>query len=314
MRRSRFCTQPIRCLLLIGFDSLRAAEEGAEGLERSLGRPGSTFAGWRGSSSGQQVMPRSLEQDKRGSSGNQIESRPHLFDRPERVARALNKKRRSAQGRKMVRAKFGRQARRMKRVGEKQQSVGDGGIFGGEQRGLASAVGMAAEKYPGALERNLLKRHDRIPQSLAVPGGVSAKGRSVRTLLPVGKVTAEHREAGAGEDGCEGRKQSRFAIRARAVGEHQGVRGRLGGAVQEAAYRRREVTRERSCFRMGFASQAEPPECQAGIITPTSDHALASPGDLRSTRRHADGNRRGVPRPLGSRHIAAPPSPGCGPA
>jgi hypothetical protein len=123
----------------------------------------------------------------------------------------------------MGRAKLQGAVRRVKWVGDKQQAVCDRGVFGEEQGCLPSAVGMAAEEHPGVSGRHRIERADGIPQSFPVLRGLSGKGRSVRALLPVGKVTAKYGESGAREDAGQGHQQGRFAVGARAVRKRQGI-------------------------------------------------------------------------------------------
>ncbi|MCU1337164.1 MAG: hypothetical protein JWO19_2745 [Bryobacterales bacterium] len=62
----------------------------------------------------------------------------------------MNKKRGNTQRRKVTDSKLGRLSRRMQRIREQQESVGQTGIFGRDHARLPAAVGLAGEMYGNA--------------------------------------------------------------------------------------------------------------------------------------------------------------------
>ena len=89
---------------------------------------------------------------------------------------------------------------RMQRVGKQEERVGERGIGGGEHGGLASSVGMAAEKYAaGDLAADCF---DCLANALLVAGGAAALGRSVGAELAERQIAAEDEQAGFAEGVC----------------------------------------------------------------------------------------------------------------
>src|SRR5581483_802071 len=78
--------------------------------------------------------------------GDEFQRSLQLFDRSETVTSALNKQRWLGELRGMIGAQAFRFARRVKRIGRQQQTVGNAGIFSAEHAALAASVGVASEK------------------------------------------------------------------------------------------------------------------------------------------------------------------------
>src|ERR1700683_5042749 len=74
-------------------------------------------------------------------------------------------------------------------------------------------------------------------ESLLVALRAAARWRSLWPRLAEGKVAPQHRQAHLAKGGCQRNKQRRFAVRSRAVGQHDAVPGWACGKVEEAADR-----------------------------------------------------------------------------
>src|SRR5215470_8519721 len=85
--------------------------------------------------------------------GNEFEGGSHFGNRAEGVASAMNEERGRGQLREMAGTKLRWFSRRMKRVGEQQQSVDQLRVFGDQDGGLAPSVGMAAQKQASLRSR-----------------------------------------------------------------------------------------------------------------------------------------------------------------
>src|SRR5437660_3859658 len=109
----------------------------------------------------------------------------------------------------MLRALLLGTARGMERVGEQQETGNQVWFFGAEHAGLASAVGMAAEKNAGLFllvrakiptslrvrekwgAQTVFQRSDRVFQAGTIAGGVAGAGWAEGSCLAVGQIAAE---------------------------------------------------------------------------------------------------------------------------
>ena len=114
---------------------------------------------------------------------NLRDRRAQFLDRRERIARAVDEQRGRAQLRKECRAQLLGLARRMQRIGEQQQAVGQIGMLGRGHRGLPSAVGMPSREdaprrvLPHAPPPPPARLRDRAP---APAGNGDPLGRATR--------------------------------------------------------------------------------------------------------------------------------------
>jgi hypothetical protein len=124
----------------------------------------------------------------------------------------------------------------MQRVREQEQSVNQSLILGGQDGGLPPSVGMSAKK--SSPRRLLPQKFDCATQSLTISGRIGGKRRPVRPLLAEGHIAAEDREPGIGESASQRGQQSRPAVCAGSVCEHQTVTLPMRRNMEEASYRR----------------------------------------------------------------------------
>lgn len=131
----------------------------------------------------------------------------------------------------MLRARLVGAARRVKRVGEQEQGLDQAGFGGGEHRGLASSIGMAAEEDAGEIE--IAEGLNRGAEAgLILLGAVV--GWPVRAELAEGQIAAKHGNAGLAEGIGEGDQEGRLAVGSCSVGQDNASIRRSGGAMEEA--------------------------------------------------------------------------------
>jgi hypothetical protein len=122
---------------------------------------------------------------------------------------------------------------RVERVGEQQKAIEQAGFAGGKHGRLPASVGMAAEEYAA---RGLLPHgRDGGFKSLLVAFRTAALGWPVGTRLAKGQIAAEDGESGVAECACQGHKKRRIAVRSRAMGQDEGIAGRMGREMEEPA-------------------------------------------------------------------------------
>src|SRR5438093_1189975 len=114
--------------------------------------------------------------DERGPCRNQAPRRGDLLESTERVAGAVGEERGRLEAREVRRPELGRATRRMKRVREQQQRIGEPGLARQQHARLAASVRLPAEEDPAGHE--LSHRRHRAAQSLAVSGRTSRPRRS----------------------------------------------------------------------------------------------------------------------------------------
>ena len=128
--------------------------------------------------------------------GNRGERGLHFRDGAKWIASPVKKKRRRPQLTKVLRAELFEFARRMQRVGEQQQHVGEAGMFRGQHARLAAAVGMASQDQRAG--DDLAHGFNGALQTFAI-ALCGMKRRSRGPFLAKGQVATQNVKAGAGE-------------------------------------------------------------------------------------------------------------------
>ena len=133
----------------------------------------------------------------------------------------------------MLNAPLFRFAWRMQRI-RKQKESGYKFWFGGaEHRGLASTVGVAAEK--NSSRDTLAHNRNRIAQTGAIAFCIARKRRPGSPLLAKRKIAAQHHVAMSGKSRADCHQKRCVAIRACAVSQDQRIAVWICRRVQEAA-------------------------------------------------------------------------------
>ena len=109
----------------------------------------------------------------------------------------MDKQRRRLQPREVLSTELLRLARRVQRIGEQQQRIGDGGVLGSEECSLPSAVRVPAED--DEFRRDLTYRFGGALQSFAIARGCAWERRTRGTCLAIGKIAAQNVKPSAGE-------------------------------------------------------------------------------------------------------------------
>ena len=109
----------------------------------------------------------------------------------------MDEQRRSLQPREVLSAELFRFARRMQRIGEQQQGIGDRGSIRGQKASLPPPVRVAAEY--DEFRRDLTHRFSGALQSLAIAWGGARERRTGRTHLAIGKIAAQNMKSRSGE-------------------------------------------------------------------------------------------------------------------
>src|SRR6185312_5333420 len=78
----------------------------------------------------------------------------------------------------------------MQRIGEQQQTIGDGGIFSKQHTGLTAAVRVAAHTYSRV--RTCAQFVRRLSQSLAILYGARRMRRPESPMLPERQIASQH--------------------------------------------------------------------------------------------------------------------------
>src|SRR5206468_11502814 len=118
--------------------------------------------------------------------------------------------------RQVLRSRLLRLSRRMERVREQQQSIGNLRIFGAEHAGLPAAIRLASDNDP--LHTEIAKFLNCIAQAFTVPSGLCGTRWSVGARLAKGEIAAEHGHSRLPKNLCESHKQGRIAVSACTVG------------------------------------------------------------------------------------------------
>jgi len=148
-------------------------------------------------------------------------------------------------------------ARGMQRIREQKQAGGSLWSFlrklGAKHTRLASAIGMAREKYAAG---QILDRRERIGKSGAIAFGVPGAGRTVGPILAEGQIAAQHKESRLCEGLRERYQQRCLAIRSGAMGKDKTATVGMGWTVEESAHKRvdRDIGED---LRAGFGGHEE---------------------------------------------------------
>lgn len=169
---------------------------------------------------------------------NQREGCGHLFERAGGIAASLDKESGRAEFGEVLGAELVRFARRMERIGEQEQRLGQAWLCCGKDRGLAASIGVASQK--NTLCAVAAYRFHGRAEACLIPG-CGVQGRSVGTLLAEGEIATEHGDTRGSEGLGQRGEEGSLAIGSGSVGEDEGGvgRGRVrSGFVEEAADRR----------------------------------------------------------------------------
>ena len=153
-----------------------------------------------------QVVTGAFDRKQLRFRGNHFQSLLQLGDRAEGVARTRHEQRWRAQVGEVLGALLLGLARGMERVGEQEQRGDQARLFGAEHAGLASAVGVTAEK--NFARHQLFHRGNRVLQPGAIAGGVAGAGGTEGSHLPIREITTQNGEPG-GAEGLGERDQQR---------------------------------------------------------------------------------------------------------
>src|SRR5579863_3809294 len=96
----------------------------------------------------------------------------------------------------MLNAKLLRLARRMEWIREQQQARNQLGLLGAEHGGLASAIGVSAQKNSAS---KLADRVHTVAESFAIAGSISGAGWAESAALTEGQVAAQHEKSCVGK-------------------------------------------------------------------------------------------------------------------
>jgi len=140
-------------------------------------------------------------------------------------------------------AKLRRVARRMKRIGEQQEAIGDLGLFCDKHAGLPSTVGVPPEKEAAGNQPS--HRGHGVNQACAVTGGIARTRWAEAPGLAKRQIATQDGVPSFGEGACQRSQQrelgtgagSMSACQAMSVGLVWNVEkasdGRIGGRIVE---------------------------------------------------------------------------------
>lgn len=134
----------------------------------------------------------------------------------------------------MTGTKLLRLARRMQRIRQKQQRIGERGIFRRGHRRLTPAIGVPARKY--ASSRKFAKRADRPADAFPIPGRLRRKWRTMRARPPVRQIESQHHISRSLELPGDRLEQRRLRVRSRAMRDREPVARRRRRLMQPASY------------------------------------------------------------------------------
>jgi hypothetical protein len=166
-----------------------------------------------------QIVTGTLDREKARPRRDQREGAAQFVDRAERIAGPLDEQRRDAEPGKMIGPQTVRLSRRMQRVREEEQRRNELGLLGGKNRGLPSAIGLAAEEEGARYDA--VHRVDCRPKAGAVRCRAGGRGRPGQAALAERQVAAKHNEPSRAE--CLGRRdqERRAAIPTGAMRQHE---------------------------------------------------------------------------------------------
>ena len=202
------------------------------GSDAHEGAEGGGDAGRGRGKGGQVVAPR--EEKQLGQRGDESEGGAHLLRAAKWVPRAVNEKGRDAEPGEVRGPRLAGAARRVQRVGEKEEAGGRAGIFHHQHAGLTPSVGMAAEEE--AAGGDGAEGGGGGQETGAVPRGVPGGGRAMGACLAEGQIAAQDSEALLRESPRHRGEERRPAIGPGAMGEHEPVGS--GGGMEKPAHAR----------------------------------------------------------------------------
>jgi len=182
-----------------------------------------------------QVVPRAVGDEQPGRDGNAGAGGLELRDRAEAVPRAVDEHRRRAKGAEVRGPRFARLPRRVQRIGEEEQRVGQPWRLRRQHRGLAAAVGVAAQHETARRER--AQRGAGVAEAGPVALAGAAMWGPGRPLLPEGQIAAQHRPPRSGQGLGHRDEDGRVRVASRAVGEEDPVTRGRRRPMQPAAHR-----------------------------------------------------------------------------
>ena len=183
-------------------------------------------------------MAHFFKSDELVARGDGGEGGVHFGKGTEGVAGAVDEQGWRLEPRKVTRAELLRFARRMQRIGEEQERVGDAGRLRREKRRLAAAIRMASEndERRGDLAHSL----GGAQQAFAINFGPGASieetlRRAGGALLAVRKIAAQNMKTGTRKGFGDRHQQRRIAVGPRAVRDHETSLKRFSRFVQPSA-------------------------------------------------------------------------------
>jgi hypothetical protein len=142
----------------------------------------------------------------------------------------------------MLRALLLGAARRVQRVGKKQQTCSQFGLLGREHAGLAAAIGVAGKedsrpRFGNREEwatRKFFHRGHGVPDAGAVPRGIARCGRTEGPELTKRQVAAQDRDPRIGERFRKRAQKRSLGVGSRAVSQNDGVAIGSSGGMQKS--------------------------------------------------------------------------------
>lgn len=128
---------------------------------------------------------------------NGAERRSHLFYGAKRITRPMDEQRWSQQPREVLGTELFNLARRMQRIGEQEQSIGDGGRLRSQKGCLPPSVRVPTED--DEFRCDLTHCFGGALQSLPIARGCARERRTGGVHLAIRKIAAQNVKSGAGE-------------------------------------------------------------------------------------------------------------------
>jgi len=166
-------------------------------------------------------MRRAFDDHQFRSRRNRGQRRAHFLDRSKWIARPVSKKRGRSQLIKVFRAKLPRLVRRMQRIRQQQQPVGERRILRRGHARLTPAIRVPAREY--AARRQFTKRAYGLADAFAIARRLRRKRRTMRARPPIGQIESQRQVSCGRELRGDRSKQRRFAIGSRAMCDREGV-------------------------------------------------------------------------------------------
>jgi hypothetical protein len=168
-----------------------------------------------------------------GSRGDELQRGNHLVDGAKPVPHAMNKHCGGLELREMRGSQLFGPLRRVERVGEQEESIGDAGLRRAEHRGLPPAIRMTAQEDAG--RRLLAHGCNGGFESLPITLGAAAWRWPMGSQLAKRKIAAEYSQARGAERISQREEKRRIAVGSRAVGQNKAIATGIDWGVQEAS-------------------------------------------------------------------------------